>query len=63
MDGQEWTDAIRYRITSGQVNVWAERSGSTTDGGANSPGLARPLPNLSRRSSSASGRLMRPPWR
>ena len=24
MDGQEWTDAIRYRITSGQVNVWAE---------------------------------------
>ena len=32
MDGQEWTDAIRYRITSGQVNVWAERSGSTTDG-------------------------------
>ena len=24
MDGQEWTDAIRYRIASGQVNVWAE---------------------------------------
>ena len=63
MDGQEWTDAIRYHITSGQVDVWAECSGSTPDGGTNSPGLAHLLPNLSWRSSIASGRLTTLLWR
>ena len=24
MDGQEWTDAIRYRIAYGQAAAWAE---------------------------------------
>ena len=41
MDGQEWTDAIRYRIAYAKAAAWAESSGSTTDGGANSPGPAR----------------------